>query len=192
MAAVDAPDLDRRPSHGKRERSGGRSSLHPERHGAQPGQWTFGLDHAPLYYRSTDSTITTGDTEVGTDSVFQTRRIGERRRIDPPDHAIHSQAPTTTAPAWTRCPMSQTRSTTARLAVTVTVGAAPAPDLVVDTPTVSESAPAAGARFTLSATVRNQGSGPADVRPRCATISPPTRRSRPDDTEVGTDSVFQS
>ena len=35
--------------------------------------------------------------------------------------------------------------------VTVNVGAAPAPDLVVDTPTVSESAPFAGARFTLSA-----------------------------------------
>ena len=44
-------------------------------------------------------------------------------------------------------------------AVPVTVGAAPAPDLVVDTPTVSESAPTAGARFTLSATVRNQGNG---------------------------------
>ena len=44
-------------------------------------------------------------------------------------------------------------------AVTVTVGAAPAPDLVVDAPTVSESAPAAGARFTLSASVRNQGNG---------------------------------
>ena len=36
---------------------------------------------------------------------------------------------------------------------------APAPDLVVDTPSVSDSAPAAGESFTLSATVRNQGSG---------------------------------
>ena len=43
--------------------------------------------------------------------------------------------------------------------MTVTVGAAPAPDLVVDTPTVSESAPTAGASFTLNATVRNQGNG---------------------------------
>ena len=55
--------------------------------------------------------------------------------------------------------MSPTQPTTARLAVAVTVGAAPAPDLVVDAPTVSESAPAAGARFTLDVTVRNQGNG---------------------------------
>ena len=48
-------------------------------------------------------------------------------------------------------------------AVAVAVGAAPAPDLVVDTPTVDTSAPAAGARFTLNATVRNQGSGSIGV-----------------------------
>ena len=47
-------------------------------------------------------------------------------------------------------------------AVTVTVGAAPAPDLVVESPTVSNSAPDAGARFTLSARVRNQGNGRSD------------------------------
>ena len=47
-------------------------------------------------------------------------------------------------------------------AVTVTIGAAPAPDLVVNVPTVSESAPAAGATLTLSATVRNQGNGASD------------------------------
>ena len=43
--------------------------------------------------------------------------------------------------------------------VTVVAGAAPAPDLVVDTPTVSDSSPNAGASLTLSATVRNQGNG---------------------------------
>ena len=48
-------------------------------------------------------------------------------------------------------------------AVTLTVGAAPAPDLVVGTPTVSESAPAVGERFTLNATVRNQGNGSSSV-----------------------------
>ena len=75
------------------------------------------------------------------------------------------------------------------LAVTVTVGAAPAPDLVVDTPTVSESAPAAGARFTLSATVRNQGAARSDsttLRYYQSTDSTITTG----DTEVGTDSVF--
>ena len=45
--------------------------------------------------------------------------------------------------------------------VAVAVGEAPAPDLVVDTAMVSDSAPAAGASFTLSAAVRNQGSGPS-------------------------------
>ena len=75
-------------------------------------------------------------------------------------------------------------------AVTVTVGAAPAPDLVVDTPTVSESAPAAGARFTLSATVRNQGNGSADSTTlRYYQSTDPTITTG--DTEVDTDSVFR-
>ena len=72
----------------------------------------------------------------------------------------------------------------------VTVGAAPAPDLVVDAPTVSTSAPTAGASFTLSVTVRNQGNGRLDstslsyYRSTDATITIA-------DTEVGTDSVFR-
>ena len=73
-------------------------------------------------------------------------------------------------------------------AVAVAVGVAPAPDLVVDTPTVSESAPAAGARFTLNATVRNQGNGRSDstmLRYYQSTDSTITTG----DTEVGTDSV---
>ena len=73
-------------------------------------------------------------------------------------------------------------------AVTVTVGAAPAPDLVVDTPTVSESAPAAGARFTLDVTVRNQGNGSSaftTLRYYQSTDSPITTG----DTAVGKDSV---
>ena len=76
--------------------------------------------------------------------------------------------------------MSSMPRITAQSAVTVTVGAAPAPDLVVDTPTVSESAPAAGARFTLNATVRNQGNGPSDsttLRYYRSTDSTPSRAS---------------
>ena len=73
-------------------------------------------------------------------------------------------------------------------AVTVTVGAAPAPDLVVDAPTVTNSSPIAGASFTLSATVRNQGNGQSAAttlryyRSTDATVST-------SDTEVGTDPV---
>ena len=40
---------------------------------------------------------------------------------------------------------------------TTDAAAAPAPDLVVDTPTANPGSPTAGASFTLSATVRNQG-----------------------------------
>ena len=72
----------------------------------------------------------------------------------------------------------------------VVVGAAPAPDLVVDTPTVDTSAPAAGARFTLSATVRNQGNGASDSTTlRYYQSSDSTITTG--DTEVGTDSVFR-
>ena len=84
--------------------------------------------------------------------------------------------------------MSPTLITTAQPAVTVTVGAAPAPDLVVDTPTVDVSAPVAGARFTLSATVRNQGSGPSSPTTlHYYRSTDPTNTTNA--TEVGTDSV---
>ena len=72
-------------------------------------------------------------------------------------------------------------------AVTVTVGAPP-PDLVVGSPSVSNSSPVTGASFTLSATVRNQGSGPSAettlryYRSADATITT-------GDTQVGTDAV---
>ena len=139
------------------------------------------------YYRSTDSTITTGDTEVGTDSVF---------RLDASesgDESIRLTTPSTPGTYYYGACVDAVSGESdtinnCSLAVTVTVGAAPAPDLVVDTPTVSESAPAAGARFTLSATVRNQGSGPADSTTlRYYQSSDSTITT--DDTEVGTDSV---
>ena len=85
--------------------------------------------------------------------------------------------------------MSQIPGNNCSGAVTVTVGAAPAPDLVVGTPTVSESAPIAGASFTLSATVRNQGNGPSastTLRYYQSTDSTITTA----DTEAGTDYVF--
>ncbi|WP_420443985.1 cell wall-binding repeat-containing protein [Candidatus Poriferisodalis sp.] len=66
----------------------------------------------------------------------------------------------------------------------------PAPDLVVGTPTVDVSAPVAGARFTLSATVRNQGSGPsASTTLRYYRSADPTITTA--DTPAGTDSVFR-
>ena len=72
-------------------------------------------DSATLrYYRSTDSTITTGDTLLGTDPRVSSRRIGERRRVDQPEPRRRRLVPTTTGPAWTRYPESPIRPTIAR------------------------------------------------------------------------------
>ena len=141
------------------------------------------------YYQSTDSTITSADTEVGTDSVFglAVSRSG--------DESISLTAPSTPGTYYYGAcvdALSDESDTTNNCspAVTVTVGAAPAPDLVVDTPTISESAPAAGARFTLSATVRNQGA----ARSNSTTLryyQSSDQTITTGDTEVGTDSVFR-
>ena len=139
------------------------------------------------YYQSTDATITTGDTEVGTDFVS---------RLDAAESGDESTSPTAPAVPGTyyygACVDAVTGETdttnNCSAAVAVTVGAAPAPDLVVDAPTVSESAPVAGARITLNATVRNQGDGRSDsttlryYESTDATITT-------GDTEVGTDFV---
>ena len=112
------------------------------------------------YYRSTDATMTTSDTSVGTDSVSGLNASGSS------PESITLTAPTSPGTYYYGACVdsvsdeSNTENNCSP-AGTVTVGAAPAPDLVVDRPTVSESAPAAGARFTLSATVRNQGNGPS-------------------------------
>ena len=141
------------------------------------------------YYQSSDSTITTSDTEVGTDSVF---------RLDASesgDESVSLNAPSMSGTYYYgACVDSVSDETDATnncsVAVTVTVGAAPAPDLVVDAPTVSESAPTAGASFTLNATVRNRGNGTSDSTTlRYYQSSDSTITTS--DTEVGTDSVFR-
>ena len=139
------------------------------------------------YYRSTDATITTSDTSVGSDSVSGLNPSG-----------VSAESITLAAPSaagtyyYGACVDSVTNESdttnNCSVAVTVVVGTAPAPDLVVDTPTVSDSGPNARVSFTLNATVRNQGSGPSAFttlryyRSTDSTIST-------GDTEVGTDSV---
>ena len=140
------------------------------------------------YYRSTDATISAGDTAVGTDSVGfldASRTSNESVRLTAPSspgtyyYGACVDAVSDESDTGNNCSS----------AVEVTVGAAPAPDLVVESPTVSDSSPAAGNSFDLSATVRNQGTGRSRsfttlryYRSTDATIS-----AR--DTEVGTDSV---
>ena len=141
------------------------------------------------YYRSTDATITTSDTLVGTDEVAALAASGSS-----------SQSVDVTAPAtagtyyYGACvdPVSGESDTTNNCAssvrVTATVTVPDKPDLVVSAPTVSDSGPAAGATFTLSATVRNAGEGAAAAttlryyRSTDATITT-------SDTPVGTDAV---
>ena len=110
------------------------------------------------YYQSGDSTISTGDPEADTDYVSRLD-AGESG-----DESVSLTAPSTPGTYYYGACVeavsgeSDTQNNCSS-AVAVNVGAAPAPDLVVETPTVSASAPEAGARFTLNATVRNQGNG---------------------------------
>ena len=141
------------------------------------------------YYQSGDSAITTGDTELDTNYVFRLD-AGESE-----NESVNLTAPSTPGTYYYgACVDSVSDESNTQnncsTAVTVTVGAAPAPDLVVDTPTVSARAPEAGTRFTLSATVRNQGNGSsASTTLRYYQSSDSTITA--DDTEVGTDSVFR-
>ena len=139
------------------------------------------------YYRSTDSAITTADTSVGTDSVSRLNASASS------SESISVTAPSTPGTYYYgACVDSVTdESDTANncsIAVAIALGTAPAPDLVVDTPTVSPSAPAIGASFTLSVTVRNQGtaeSGSTTLRYYRSTDSTITSA----DISLGTDSV---
>ena len=140
------------------------------------------------YYRSTDATVSTSDTEVGTDlvsSLSASRTSSESISLRAP-----SDADTYYYGACVESVSDESDTgNNCSAAATVTVGAAPAPDLVVDTPTVSNSSPDAGSSFRLSATVRNQGNGQSSAttvrfyRSSDATIST-------SDTQVGTDAVI--
>ena len=78
-----------------------------------------------------------------------------------------------------------TNNCSAAVAVTVV-----APDLAVDTPTVSDNTPVVGASFTLEVTVRNQDSGSSAVTTLRYYQSTDSRITT-GDTEVGTDEVYR-
>ena len=142
------------------------------------------------YYRSTDGTIATGDTEVGTDVVGALAASGTSAEsiglTAPAEEGTYYYGACVVAVAGEANTGNNCSS-----AVTVTVGEEPppkSPDLVVGAPSVTDSSPAPGASFTLRATVRNQGSGSAAsttlryYRSTNATIST-------SDTQVGRDEV---
>ena len=142
------------------------------------------------YYRSTDATITTADTSVGTDAVGGLAAA-----------ATSSESIDLTAPAaagtyyYGACveavagESAATNNCSPSVQVSVTeVRAETHPDLAVGSPSVSDSSPTSGATFTLSAAVRNDGDGAAAAttlhyyRSTDATITTA-------DTSVGTDAV---
>ena len=141
------------------------------------------------YYRSTDSAISTSDTEVGTDPVGALGPSGteaESISLTAPDDAGRYY--------YGACVDSVTgESDTANncsSGVEVTVTAAPQtrPDLVVESPGLSDSTLGTGDTFTLSATVRNQGDGTAGSTTLHYHRSTDSAISS-SDTEVGSDSV---
>ena len=141
------------------------------------------------YYRSTDATITTSDTSLGTDPVGALTASG-----------ISSQSLALTAPSpgtyyYGACvdSVSGESDTTNNCSnsVQVTVWdplSQRSPDLTVDTPSVNDNSPTTGATFTLSATVRNGGDGAAaPTTLRYYRSTDPTITTS--DTSVGTDPV---
>ena len=70
----------------------------------------------------------------------------------------------------------------------VAISATGTPDLVVQTPSVSDSSPNAGGAFTLSATVRNQGNG-LSASTTLRYYRSPNATISTSDTAVGTDAV---
>ena len=113
------------------------------------------------YYRSTNATISTSDTEVGTDGVSALTASGTSAE------SIALTAPSTAGTYYYgACVVAVSgeanTGNNCSSAVTVTVGEEPppsSPDLVVGAPSVTDSSPPRGGSFTLSATVRNQGTG---------------------------------
>ena len=146
------------------------------------------------YYRSTDATITTSDTEVGTDAVAELAPAGGgSEAVDltapasPGTYYYGACVDAVTDESDTTNNCSTSLPVTVQITVTEPEGH---PDLVVAAPTVSDSGPAAGATFTLSATVRNEGEGESAAttlryyRSTDATITA-------SDTAVGTDAVAE-
>ena len=147
------------------------------------------------YYRSTDAAITTSDTAAGTDPVGGLAASGSSSQ------SVDVTAPSTSGTYYYGACVDSVagesdtaNNCSASVGVTVSAVEPPPPppqthpDLVVESPSVSDGSPAAGAGFTLSATVRNAGDGASAgttlryYRSTDATVTT-------SDTEVGTDAI---
>ena len=139
------------------------------------------------YYRSPDGTITSSDTELGTAVVAGLAASGTRSQ------SVELAAPATPGTYYFGACVDAVAdevdtTNNCSMSAEVTVPEPERLDLMVTAPSVSDNEPAAGATFTLSVTVRNDGEGDSEAttlrfyRSADATITT-------SDTEVGTDSV---
>ena len=116
------------------------------------------------YYLSSDSTINSSDMQVGTDSVPGLPASGsslESVRLTAPstggEYYYGACVESVSGESNTR---NNCRGTLVTIGTTLTV--ADEPDLVVESPSVSDSTLTAGQTFTFSATVHNRGDGRSD------------------------------
>ena len=137
------------------------------------------------YYRSSDATISTTDTEVGTDRVDGLAASGTSAE------SINLNAPTSVGTYYYGACVAAVASesnTNNNCSEGIRVRVEAGPDLVVQSPSVSNSTPTAGQAFILRVTVRNQGgSASAATTLRYYRSSDATISTR--DTSVGTDRV---
>ena len=139
------------------------------------------------YFRSTDSTISTSDTEIGTDAVGA---ISRRASSD-------ATVVTLTAPETARtyyygaCVDSVSgelyTDNNCSSGIRVTVRAR-VPDLVVESPSVSDDTPTSEGTFVLSASVRNSGTA-ASAATTLRFYRSDNRSITTNDTQVGTAAV---
>ena len=139
------------------------------------------------YYRSTDGTISTSDTQVGTDAVSSLSAGGASAE------SISLNAPSDGGTFYYgACVESVSGESNTEnncsSGVNVTVSASGSPDLIVESPSVNDNTLTTGQSFTLGATVRNRGNASSAsttlryYRSTDGTIST-------SDTQVGTDAV---
>ena len=117
------------------------------------------------YYRSPDATISPTDTHLETEEISELARDGSAgKSVDltapgtPGTHYYGACVQPVTGESDTTNNCSPSVPVTTRAEARESQGD---PDLVVTSPSVSDSGPAAGASFTLSATARNDGDGAA-------------------------------
>ena len=118
------------------------------------------------YYRSTDATVTTSDTEEGTDDLPSLAPSATSTQ------SMSLTAPTTAGTYYYgacvdavtgESDTTDNCSSSVQVTVQSTVEEPTHPDLQVGTPTVDDSNPEAGATVALSATVSNTGGGASEA-----------------------------